>query len=58
MKPPEEARGEEARGARVKKNVGADFDFGPEREAWESVFDDEVMLALNRRLYALPKARE
>jgi len=45
-----------ARGARVKKNVGADFDFGPEREAWERVFDDATMNELNRRLYALPKS--
>ncbi|HJO68418.1 MAG TPA: hydantoinase B/oxoprolinase family protein, partial [Rhodospirillales bacterium] len=45
-----------ARGARVKKNVGADFDFGPEREAWERVFDDATMNDLNRRLYALPKS--
>ena len=45
-----------ARGTRVKKNVGADFDFGPEREAWERVFDDATMSDLNRRLYALPKS--
>ena len=45
-----------ARGARVKKNVGADFDFGLERETWERVFDDATMSDLNRRLYALPKS--
>ena len=33
-----------------------DFDFGPERNAWESVFDDAIMTELNRRLLALPKA--
>ena len=27
-----------------------DFDYGEEREAWESVFDDERMVALNRAL--------
>ena len=44
------------RRARVKNNVHADFDFGPEREAWEAVFDDATMRKLNRRLYALPKS--
>lgn len=33
------------------------FDFGPDREAWDAVFDDESILELNRRLYALPKSR-
>lgn len=33
------------------------FDFGPDRAAWDAVFDDATMLELNRRLYALPKAR-
>ncbi len=42
---------------RVRKNTGSDFDFGPEREAWERVFDDATMLELNRVLYALPKAQ-
>jgi N-methylhydantoinase B len=32
------------------------FDFGHERRAWETVFDDATMLDLNRRLYALPKS--
>ena len=41
---------------RVKDNVRAGFDFGPEREAWEAVFDDAVMRELNRCLYALPKS--
>ncbi|MCC7427751.1 MAG: hydantoinase B/oxoprolinase family protein [Alphaproteobacteria bacterium] len=31
------------------------FDFGPERRAWEAVFDDATMLELNRRLGRLPK---
>jgi N-methylhydantoinase B len=30
--------------------------FGPEREAWEAVFNDETMCELNRRLFALPKS--
>jgi N-methylhydantoinase B len=33
-----------------------DFDFGPEREAWERVFDDATMCELNRRLFALPRS--
>ena len=44
------------RATRVRPNVGTDFDFGPERIAWERVFDDATMLALNRGLFALPKA--
>ena len=44
------------RAARVKDNIRAAFDFGPEREAWEAVFDDPTMCDLNRRLYALPKS--
>lgn len=41
------------------KAVGTNrpFDFGPDRDAWDAVFDDESMLELNRRLYALPKSR-
>ncbi len=45
-----------ARASRARPNVGTDFDFGPERVAWERVFDDPTMLALNRGLFALPKA--
>jgi N-methylhydantoinase B len=41
---------------RVQEGMRADFDFGRQREAWETVFDDDAMLALNRRLYALPKS--
>ncbi len=41
---------------RVKDNIHADFDFGPEREAWERVFDDETMCELNRCLFELPKS--
>ena len=33
-----------------------DFDFGPEREAWERVFDDATMCELNQRLFALPRS--
>ena len=46
----------EIRTSRVRPNVGTDFDFGPERVAWERVFDDATMSALNRGLFALPKA--
>ena len=41
---------------RVKENVRADFDFGSEREAWETVFDDRTMMELNRKLMELPKS--
>jgi N-methylhydantoinase B len=41
---------------RVKENVRADFDFGSERAAWETVFDDRTMMELNRRLMELPKS--
>ncbi len=35
-----------------------DFDYGPEREAWEAVFDDATMCALNELLMQLgPNAR-
>jgi N-methylhydantoinase B len=39
-----------------RRNTAATFDFGPEREAWEAVFTDARMQALNRHLYELPKA--
>src|SRR5690606_16291754 len=41
------------------KNVTTNepFDFGPDRAAWDAVFDDQFMFELNRRLYALPKSR-
>ena len=42
------------RRARVRANVGADFDCGSERAAWETVFDDPTMMDLNRRLMELP----
>ena len=42
--------------SRVRDNLRADFDFGPEREAWEAVFDDETMCEINRRLSAMPKS--
>jgi hypothetical protein len=44
------------RRGRGRNNVHADFDFGPEREAWENAFDDAAVMELNRRLYALPKS--
>ena len=44
------------RGSRTRPNAGTDFDFGPERVAWERVFDDCTMQALNRGLFELPKA--
>lgn len=31
------------------------FAFGPEREAWDSVFDDAAMTRLNSALFALPR---
>ena len=52
----DDAATEKLRQGRVKANVRSDFDFGPEREAWEAVFDDATMRKLNRRLYALPKS--
>jgi N-methylhydantoinase B len=33
---------------------GKGFHFGPEREAWEAVFDHQRMLTLNQRLENLP----
>ena len=44
------------RAARVGDNRPGDFDFGPERAAWERVFDDATMCALNRRLFELPRS--
>ena len=35
---------------------GAMFSFGPERMAWEAVFDDAAMAELNAIVYALPKS--
>ena len=32
------------------------FDFGPERDAWEAVFDDDAMCALNRNLAGLSRS--
>ena len=39
-----------------RDNVGADFGFGDERLAWESVFDDATMSEINRGLLGLPKS--
>jgi N-methylhydantoinase B len=44
------------RASRVKDNVRAGFDFGPEREAWEAVFDDATMGEICRRVMALPRS--
>ena len=44
------------RASRQRDNIRAEFDFGPEREAWEQVFDDESVRQINDRLYALPKS--
>ena len=52
----DEAATAKCRARRVKDNIRADFDFGPEREAWERVFDDKTMWELNRRLFELPKS--
>ncbi len=52
----DEAATAKCRVNRVKDNIRADFDFGPEREAWERIFDDETMCELNRRLFELPKS--
>ena len=46
---------EALRSHRTRENVCPDFNFGPEREAWEAVFDDATMWELNRRLLELPK---
>ena len=52
----DEAATAKCRVNRVKDNIRADFDFGPEREVWERIFDDETMCELNRRLFELPKS--
>ncbi|MBL8697035.1 MAG: hydantoinase B/oxoprolinase family protein [Alphaproteobacteria bacterium] len=43
------------RRAAARRKPGKGFEFGPERDAWERVFDDATMCELNRRLFALPK---
>ncbi len=45
-----------ARRRRSNTDPPRDFTFGPERDAWDSVFTDATMREINRRLYALPKA--
>jgi N-methylhydantoinase B len=52
----DEAQTRRLRLGRVRENARADFDFGRQREAWETVFDDGTMMAFTRRLYALPKS--
>lgn len=39
-----------------KRNSLPDFDFGPDRELWETIFDDESMRRFNELLYRLPKS--
>ena len=36
------------------RDVSVPFDFGPEREAWEQVFDDRTMLDFSEQLLELP----
>jgi N-methylhydantoinase B len=43
---------DERRRSRAPRQPG--FDFGPERDAWERVFDDPIMTELATRLLALP----
>lgn len=45
------------RGSPALTGTNKPFGFGPVRDAWDAVFDDDTMMELNRRLYALPKAR-
>ena len=44
------------RQGRQRANLRSDFDFGSEREIWESVFDDVVMMELTRRLARFPRS--
>ena len=50
-----DAAGTEALRGRMREERGplGEFDFGPEREAWEAVFDDETMTELNALLMQL-----
>ena len=50
------AKTEQLRGHRAKGRNRPDFDFGPEREAWETVFDDATMNELTRRIFELPRS--
>ncbi len=45
-----------ARRRGAARPVAGDFAFGAERVAWETVFDDATMRALNTRLALLPRA--
>ena len=50
---------ETTRGLRAQKpgnRRNLTFDFGAEREAWESVFDDETMCRLNQGLFGIPRS--
>ena len=52
----DQAATEALRRARQHEISNAYFNFGPDREAWEAVFDDATMGALNEKLYGLPKS--
>jgi len=44
------------RAARPPLTITA-FDFGEQRNAWEKLFDDEAMAAINTHLYGLPRVQ-
>ncbi|MEM8550947.1 MAG: hydantoinase B/oxoprolinase family protein [Pseudomonadota bacterium] len=46
--------GQETARLRASAPAPPAFGFGPERDAWESVFSDDLMCELSRRLLALP----
>ena len=52
----DEAATQAARAGRTRSNLGTDFDFGPARKAWETVFDDATVNDINARLFTLPKS--
>ena len=52
----DQAATKRVRSEHAPPNVRRDFDVGPEREAWEAVFDDETMRVFNRNLYRLPRS--
>jgi N-methylhydantoinase B len=47
---------EKLRASQSHRRIRSPFDFGPEREAWEQVFDDESMCEFVDRLLELPSA--
>jgi N-methylhydantoinase B len=52
----DEAATARTRGNRPPRDGAPMFRFGPERDAWESVFDDERMNRMNEKLLRMPKA--